>query len=378
MSNDEDFIDLTGKDNEKIKNIDGLFFDLTANDPDGNADGSDLESDEDVEHNRLNSTYNLEDRVRDKSSQNYLDPLPSFEETPDIPSTVYWESILASLENSESGEALLKRAVEIKSSLPPIRQRSTDVSFDPETDYIDATATYNLPSDGPKDVHAIWTLGDGNCLVRALSRAYIGNSSMYLELRARIALEAILNRPKYITDFYLQKGGSKRRRNENLPEVYVQYSDYYVNGQRITDNTVEYIYAREINDCCKTDTYMGLWQLAQAASVLGCTIQSVYPQGGDPLMRLDFHRHFIPVLQNKPNEDSKIMIMWTGIRKGEVPCHFVPLVPKKNKYFLDMYNLNFVNLYVLFTFSYRFCLVKGMTNSEKHLDFCNDCANSTS
>ena len=65
--------------------------------------------------------------------------------------------------------------------------------FRPDVHFIDATATSSLPLDGPQDVHAIWTKGEGNCLTRSLSIAFCGDDSMYLEIRAHIVIEGAIN-----------------------------------------------------------------------------------------------------------------------------------------------------------------------------------------
>ena len=69
---------------------------------------------------------------------------------------------------------------------------------------------------------------------------------------------------------------------------------------------------------------MGLWQLAQASTVLNCTVQSVYPQVGDDIMRRDFHRTFFPI-GSEEFDERPLLIMWTG-SKGCTPDHFVPLL----------------------------------------------------
>ena len=106
---------------------------------------------------------------------------------------------------------------------------------------------------------------------------------MHLELRAHIVIEGVIRKKFYLSDESLSRGATSSR-NEPLTHLHVRYSDYYVNSQRITDNTVEYIYCRELHECAKVNSYMGLWQLAQAASVLNTPIQSVYPSGGDAIM----------------------------------------------------------------------------------------------
>ena len=108
--------------------------------------------------------------------------------------------------------------------------------------------------------------------------------------------------------------------------------DYYVNGQRITDSTIDYMYYRELHDCAKLNTYMGLWQIAQASSVLNVPIQSVYPKGGDPIMWHEFNRWFFPINCTKENNAESLTVMWTSVFENSLPMHFVPLLPKRTKY----------------------------------------------
>ena len=152
----------------------------------------------------------------------------------------------------------------------------------------------SLPSDGPVNVLVIWTQGDENCIPRSLSTSYAGDDSMHIEICARIVIEAVLRKNDYLTDSCLSRGSSIFREGENLPFLYAKYSDHYVSGQRMTVDTLEYLYCREVHDCTKINSYMGLWQLAQAATALNIPIKSIYPEEADQLMRLDFHRTFLP------------------------------------------------------------------------------------
>ena len=210
--------------------------------------------------------------------------------------------------------------------LKPIQQRECEVFFRHDVDFIDGIAASSLPADGPQNVDLIKTLADGNCMCRSVSQGYIGNDSMHLELRARIVIDGVINKKHYLSHDCLSRGATLCREGEPLPYLYVSYSDHYVNGQKITDNTVEYIYARKLHDCAKVNSYMGLWQIAIAANVLNITIQSVFPEGGDPVMRQDFNRLFFPVNSTPENTSDKLMIMWTSVRPNCVPSHFVPLL----------------------------------------------------
>ena len=82
----------------------------------------------------------------------------------------------------------------------------------------------------------------------------------------------------------------------------------------------------ELFECAKLVTYMGLWQLAQASSVLGVPIHTIYPVRGHSTLRNDFHRMFFPIHYPATNEAEPVVIMWTGMHEGSVPVHFVPLL----------------------------------------------------
>ena len=76
---------------------------------------------------------------------------------------------------------------------------------------------------------------------------------------------------------------------------------------------------------------MGLWQLAQAASVLNTPIHTIYPVCGESTLRNDFNRIFFPVdYSDRDTDDSNpVVIMWTDLQRGGVPIHFVPLLSDK-------------------------------------------------
>ena len=148
-----------------------------------------------------------------------------------------------------------------------------------------------------------------------------------------MVIEGVINKKHYMSAECLNRWASLVCEDETLPEVFAKYSDNYVSGQRITDTTIDYLYLKELLDCTKISSYMGLWQLVQAASVLNVPIQSIYPQGcSDTVMRLDFHQTFFPVHYNEETSDDPIFIMWTNMQKGCEPVHFVPLLPRSSKY----------------------------------------------
>ena len=82
----------------------------------------------------------------------------------------------------------------------------------------------------------------------------------------------------------------------------------------------------EIYSCARLGTYIGLWQLAQASSVLGIPLHTIFPVRGQSTIRNDFNRMFFPVNYPPTNDNEPIVIMWTGLSHGTAPVHFVPLL----------------------------------------------------
>ena len=321
---DKEVIDLTTKKTEKGNNI---FIDLT-----DAVEISDLNVEPIEDSDLIITSQEFSTNINAQCSAN----LRGISQTEDIPSQVYWDSILGALEHCINTTDLVKLANELLHDLRPLRERKTNIHFRPEIHHIDVNATESLPLDAPKNVYPIWTLPDGDCLCRALSVAYCGDESMNVEMHARVIIEGIVHKDEYCNHNVdlLQRGATYEREDEEtLPTVYVKYSDNYVNGQRITESTIDLLYCKEMHDCSKRHSYMGLWQIAQASSVLNIPIRSVYPTGCDSIMRHDFNRTFFPINYNyETNDDEHIIIMWTSMQRGCTPNHFVPLLTKNIKY----------------------------------------------
>ena len=237
----------------------------------------------DEEDDRL-LTANEPEKLEDERAWGFgIDcELPTFDGiADDIPEDILWESFLSALESCSSFTSLESMAVGISTRLPSLLPRKS-VPFKVETELIDARATASIPSDAPKNVDAIKTTPDGNCFCRAVSRAMWGDEGRHLEVRTRIIVEGVVNKKKYLNHTFLAIGTDNA--SDDLPQKFAQYSDFYRSGQRMTPNTIDYMYSREIHQATKVTTYMGLWQFAQASSALGVPFLSIYPEGGDKIM----------------------------------------------------------------------------------------------
>ena len=86
-------------------------------------------------------------------------------------------------------------------------------------------------------------------------------------------------------------------------------------------------YKREMFNLRRFGYESGIWQIHQAANVLGCRIQSVYPHLDVNLcnLRQDFHREILPL--NFDSAETMVRIMWTKCNWNTMRFgHFVPLV----------------------------------------------------
>ena len=82
----------------------------------------------------------------------------------------------------------------------------------------------------------------------------------------------------------------------------------------------------------------GIWQFYQAANVLGCSIQSVYPHVSLSNLRNDFHRLILPSNLDCTGSTVRIlwaMCSWNSTRFG----HLVPLVEHDHSLHLIEENL---------------------------------------
>ena len=137
---------------------------------------------------------------------------------------------------------------------------------------------------------------------------------------------------EYLSDDCLERGASYIHGNAELPMVFATFSEFYTPGQKLTKETIQYIYCMEVYSCCRLGSYMGLWQIAQTASVLSTPVHTIYPFRGESTLTNDFHRIFFPVkYPTTEMDENPLVIMWTGLRVGAAPIHFIPLLTERHK-----------------------------------------------
>ncbi|KAJ7351071.1 hypothetical protein OS493_037024 [Desmophyllum pertusum] len=137
---------------------------------------------------------------------------------------------------------------------------------------IDNVAATLYPDDAPLDFKPVTCYGDGNCLFRAFSIIFFGNEDHHTEFCIRAVCELAKNEKDYLSNYYLHSLMGAKNVVENLLP-----SSVFVN---VKDSSSSY--RRDVLRTLKSFTFAHMWHMFSLANVLGCTVQSVYPDVQNP------------------------------------------------------------------------------------------------
>ena len=101
------------------------------------------------------------------------------------------------MESCNTFPQLLKLATELDSRIPKIKPRIA-AAYRHGVDKIDQVAQSEIPLDGPMQLMAVATKGDGNCLPRTTSKGYFYTDEMHIEIRVRIVIEGVVRMHLYL------------------------------------------------------------------------------------------------------------------------------------------------------------------------------------
>lgn len=222
-----------------------------------------------------------------------------------------------------------------------------------EWDKLDSIALSLVPSDVPNSDSGrpdfpVETMGDGNCLFRAVSRALFGTEEHHLELRVRTMVEAFLNLRYYSSNENLGDGLKKptgRRRSRTIRPL-----DYYLasghngpafqapkTGDPHRQDHLMQLVAEEFFLSGKSGSYCSTLILFPLSTVIQRKIFLVHPnktadgralETNSPI-RFFQNRMFHPrPVQQVPDalQRENITLLWTNVLEGVEYNHFVPLV----------------------------------------------------
>lgn len=201
----------------------------------------------------------------------------------------------------------------------PLQCAATPLTIE-EVD-VDDISVPHVPPDYPGTPVEI--TADGNCLPRAASLFAYHTQEMHEEMRYRI-IEELVNNSEFYLSADLDSGGET-----SSASMFAMFSECF-NGESFAQKPVRQIYEEELLSITKLGSYMGAWQVAALASVLGRPVYSVYPLYAAEVCRY-LHRVFYP--HDKTCGDVvPLEILWTNTQHLEpqewLPNHFVLLIPK--------------------------------------------------
>ncbi|XP_048780302.2 uncharacterized protein LOC125683312 [Ostrea edulis] len=125
------------------------------------------------------------------------------------------------------------------------------------------------------------------------------------------------------------KDDSYRTNNEAL--TFAMFSEFF-NDEILTLLAVQRIFEKEAFAVKKSGSFMGAWQIAALANVLGRPIRSIYPLYGGQTVRKYLNRTFLP-FDGEAKRKPAACVMWTNMQGNATPetqwrpNHFVAVLP---------------------------------------------------
>ena len=235
-----------------------------------------------------------------------------------------WDPVLHVLEKFDNYSDLENYIESLpKKMLQPLKCAVS--KFKPSMHSIDYVAKLSMPDDCPHNCIPVFTIGDGNCYPRSLSCAAFGDDSRHVLLRAKIVVEGVYNKQRYLDNSYLSVGSKSLQIEGSFSEQYALFSGQYAHGN--IEDVIESVYEKELLEMSHKNTHMGMWQIWASTNVIGRPIMSIFPERGSATFRSDFNRLCVPYI-GKLRKKQPIYIMWTPtVHHGRIE-HFVPLLKK--------------------------------------------------
>ena len=185
-----------------------------------------------------------------------------------------------------------------------------------------------MPNDPPPNLIPLHTVGDGNCLPRAVSTSLFGNESKHREIQLHILMECLKNKQNYLDDVYLRYQATHIHKCGTFPQQYALFSGQYIHaGFGNVSDIVEIIYEKEIITLKNNGAFMGMWQLWALTNILGRPVRSIFLHCGGTEFRADFNQLLVP-LNASLRKKSPLHIMWTPMYPHGDIIHFVPFLER--------------------------------------------------
>ena len=146
----------------------------------------------------------------------------------------------------------------------------------------DALAHLLIPDDSPvqrEEGFPAYTKGDGNYFLYSRSHIVYGDEDHHhVEMKVRLIVEAVRYMDHYLDHEYLcREYEFPYEREKHMGSIYCTYWTDYIQGMDVTGDSMIKFYKNEVMSLTKDFQECGIWQIHQAASVLGQLIHTIFP-----------------------------------------------------------------------------------------------------
>ena len=234
-----------------------------------------------------------------------------------------WIDVANDLEKSNSYQDLERRVQNVTLE-PSIQMGKTSFPLGQNTVHDLTKELY--PTYLPKGYDPINAYGDGNCFPRSISLIGYGDQTHFKEIRAMLAVLGVRYKEFFLDNTFLNLGSNF---DIDLAEYYAITSESYTIHARSGEwsrEKIEIIYEIEVLNSTRRGNYCGMWQVYQAANILGRPIMSIFPHPG---MIEEFRRRtnrMVYPIRIYKREREPVAVMWSKSRKDvHHEDHFVPI-----------------------------------------------------
>ena len=166
-----------------------------------------------------------------------------------------WDPVLHVLEKFDSYSDLENYIESLPKKMLQLLKCAVS-KFKPSMHSIDYVAKLSMPDDCPLNCIPVFTIGDGNCYPRSLSCAAFGDDSRHVLLRAKIVVEGVYNKQRYLDKIYLSVSSKSLKIEGSFSEQYALFSGQYAHGN--IEDVIESVYEKELLEMSHKNTHMGM------------------------------------------------------------------------------------------------------------------------
>ena len=142
---------------------------------------------------------------------------------------------------------------------------------------VDTNTLDTYPPDTPlEDCFPTEVISDGHCLPSCGSVFAFGTILRVYEIRTRTVKELATHDEYYLNEDNLRKGYNDEKPVGHLLHAYAMYSEEYIPGVRLDQETIRVIFEHEAMKMANPRTYMAMWQMMALSTVLKspCTLST--------------------------------------------------------------------------------------------------------